>query len=643
MPSNNSRHFAHALAVSVDDFVDHIVSRPFAVMAAHLFVGTFFMLIGPAVASAFISLAWLSVQFLVQFRPTCSRACGLLAASCFITALLAGSEQASKPAKTLFFELDPPSNGRSFNLTLDRSDGILAASDYFPVFLIREGMYARFSISAADGTGRLLSPPRYFELGPDDSFPMHASPQAAPAAAFAASNRRRLRGRMMRGFSMRGGTLPRGGLSRGTGAFTSPHRGSPSSLFRRPTSPVAHGTPVAHGVPVAQGFRPGVASHVGATGGWHSAHPVPAAHRVPSAHPAGPLGVHASPLMHHTTPIMAGLAMSHVLRHSGHRHSQALLNAQQMPASGDPGGPSPALVSSNAFYYGARALPKGTHVTTVPLAHHLSVMAAATARNAREGKARCDSRDACGVAVKQTLSAAFNHYVLTSAAMRTPPPSRLPLDRWPMTLRIQGFVMASKPPHALHAGGGGIGIGIGGGATPLTPPVPASVPAFAGLQPARPPGPHLGNILAYALRRMAYALWLFLAAAALVAVSADPDGRLMRLGTSIRPRDVESDVPPCVGGDGELIAVGTRVQTQWLPADGGDGSWFAGTVIAVYPGRMTATVEYDDGELWTGTLSRVYTLRADDDVEEAASSNMNSLGVGRSGTRRLPIAVGRMV
>lgn len=48
------------------------------------------------------------------------------------------------------------------------------------------------------------------------------------------------------------------------------------------------------------------------------------------------------------------------------------------------------------------------------------------------------------------------------------------------------------------------------------------------------------------------------------------------------------------------------MQTEWTVEEGGDGQWYAGTVVALYPGGGAA-VEHDDGELWTGArLHRHY-------------------------------------
>ena len=44
------------------------------------------------------------------------------------------------------------------------------------------------------------------------------------------------------------------------------------------------------------------------------------------------------------------------------------------------------------------------------------------------------------------------------------------------------------------------------------------------------------------------------------------------------------------------------MQTEWTVEEGGDGQWYAGTVVALYPGGGAA-VEHDDGErLWAGRM-----------------------------------------
>lgn len=65
--------------------------------------------------------------------------------------------------------------------------------------------------------------------------------------------------------------------------------------------------------------------------------------------------------------------------------------------------------------------------------------------------------------------------------------------------------------------------------------------------------------------------------------------------------------------DGELAVVGGRVQTQWTRDEGGDDGWYAATIVRLQGQR--ATVHYDDGDMWTGGLDEMYSLRGADDEE----------------------------
>lgn len=67
---------------------------------------------------------------------------------------------------------------------------------------------------------------------------------------------------------------------------------------------------------------------------------------------------------------------------------------------------------------------------------------------------------------------------------------------------------------------------------------------------------------------------------------------------------------PAVGADGELLSVGARVQTQ----EPSSGEWYAGTVLALH--EDAATIVYDDGEEWTGSLGQVYLLQDGERDEE---------------------------
>ena len=100
-----------------------------------------------------------------------------------------------------------------------------------------------------------------------------------------------------------------------------------------------------------------------------------------------------------------------------------------------------------------------------------------------------------------------------------------------------------------------------------------------------------------------------------------------------------------IAADGEFVHVGSLVQTQFRVADGGDDEWYAGAIVDLVPARNEATVEYDDGEQWTGSLSRIYTLR-EDDYEAALTSSLppvaTAVPIGSS-VGGLPTAVGRRV
>ena len=78
-----------------------------------------------------------------------------------------------------------------------------------------------------------------------------------------------------------------------------------------------------------------------------------------------------------------------------------------------------------------------------------------------------------------------------------------------------------------------------------------------------------------------------------------------------------SEGRPAVSADGEILSVGTRVQTQYSAEYGGDGSWFAGTVLSLHDDERRATVIYDDGEEWTARLDEVYVLQGEREREEA--------------------------
>ena len=508
--------------------------------------------------------------------------------------------------------------------------------------------------------------------------------------SFAASSRRtrrRLRGRMMRGV---GGARS---FSRGVGTFGSPlrsSRSSPSSTLRRPTGAhTPHGghPPIAHGVPVAHGYRPdghrpGVAHHTqpgyaGHTTGYHTH---PAAMATPgSFHRGVHFTAYPTPILH--DPFFTGLMAAHVLRHSSpahhhwhHYHHQGApggpLHAgaagdrqQALAAPGDGGadGEQP-----HAFYFGQRAMPSGTRLKVVPTAYLAAGPWAAGAAQAAATHTGCKApmprgemgeapppREACGLTRERVLGSGYDRYVLVGAAVRTPPRTAEG-GRWPLLLRVHPLKLERKGDDPAPGTPGTPGTAPGTPGTPETAPgtgggqpsaQDVAEPApLIGLQQARPEAEPRRVALARGMQRGGQLMLMLLLVVALLGLSTDPEGGTTRMrlgGRSTRAVAAEGSAAAQVSADGELVGVGTRVQTQWLREEGGDGRWYAGVVVALYPGGARATVEYDDGELWTGSLGRVYTLRGDEDEDEEAAQGV-PMAQG-SAVRGVPMAVGRRV
>ena len=131
------------------------------------------------------------------------------------------------------------------------------------------------------------------------------------------------------------------------------------------------------------------------------------------------------------------------------------------------------------------------------------------------------------------------------------------------------------------------------------------------------------------LHKFADLLIYLLGAAALLGLAERTEGPLRwnPRDQVINPRsqrDEENGGQPAIAADGELVARGDRVQTQWRREEGGNGEWFAGTIAWLQPSRdggMIARIEYDDGEAWTGNLRYVYVLRGEQEDEEAAAAS----------------------
>merc|ERR1712048_355661 len=62
----------------------------------------------------------------------------------------------------------------------------------------------------------------------------------------------------------------------------------------------------------------------------------------------------------------------------------------------------------------------------------------------------------------------------------------------------------------------------------------------------------------------------------------------------------------CANG---LIQTGSRVQTQYTRAEGGDDQWYSGTIVKVFANNH-AKIKYDDGDKWEGPTQHIYLLNA---------------------------------
>ena len=550
---------------------------------------------------------------------------------------------------------------------------------YRPVLLLPAGSHASLILTVLDANGQPLFFPTKLELGPDDKFPnghvkappapsssllaasaststtaststsstsTSTSPSTSTSAAAAASsvvagasaaaastpesfdastrrtrNRRRLRG--IGGLMRMGG----GGFSRGTGSFLSPNRGvsqGPSALGRGATSAFggARVSPGAVGRPGATYFR----NTPFAGGGYY-----PAMGYNPS------LGF----------DIATGMMIGHMLRTPIHRRPQSVLHG---PAAGAPAldAPTalalPAPVRYGSYYYGEKALHPG------------SVLAAALYNDSAGGLK----------SLMRTLNTTYDRYALLDELSMPAAPE------WPLRVSISAFEFAANASSA------------------------ASPPIFLGMQAAGPPrlrSTILTQTASRLLQMVASFLLLALAAAALAgasprrlahlvesaeddfseselelgavhhahglqpaAVPAGAAGAAQPVAVAVgRPvgsstAEVASAqvVPqamacagssstaghPTVSADGEILSEGSRVQTQWTRARGGDDSWFAGTILTIHgettPQAGHATIIYDDGVEWTGRFNEIYVLQGEDEANAPQQPQASTIDAAAS-------------
>ena len=364
--------------------------------------------------------------------------------------------------------------------------------------------------------------------------------------------------------------------------------------------------------------------------------------------------------------VALGFAVAHVLR-MPHRHSHATPHHQALTggsrgagsgggggggggahdgsgASGGASGGSPPSLGAGAYMYGAHALVHGGLVHTHQRGHLLT----------------------------RGLASDYDRFVLLEPLFFTPPldsqrcallepcAHKLHSDaRWPLQLRVHS--LAVFPPVGASDASGGPPVPLVG--LRAAPPATADASCWAGVcspvmalvfqsvafwlmaalvamgvlgfQNAVDDVPSSSSVSASAAATVAH----HAAAARLLSRGAtSSDEEDARCGTRHYPRisGSSSSSSSSIGGDssssggggaargtppvladGELAYEGCRVQTQWTRDEGGDDGWYAGTILRLQGRR--ATVHYDDGEMWTGDLDEIYSLRGTDDEEEAVA------------------------
>jgi hypothetical protein len=634
-----------------------------------------------------LAILWAGVQFTIGCRPSCCRTTGAIVMLLFSASALVAP--GAGVLATPFFELTLCHNTSGGAVTLygmrSASVGSLesiptviptatcvsttseppvitvalkapdldADRDYRPVFLVPSDAHASLTLAVHDATGQEIYMPTRLELGAADEFPWArvkaaaataaaaaaaaatttaattaatataaaTTAIAATAATFDASTRRLRHRRRLRGFRMGGGGFGGGSFSRGTGSFFSPRRGvsqGPSVGGRGPVP--AFGRPV-HGAPVAVG-RPGAQYYTGTPfvgGGFRP---------TVGYHPA--LGY----------DIATGVMLAHVLRQPLHRRPVAVLHAPHAhDGAASEGSPLLAAPASRdgSFYYAAAALHAGSLLRVVPLTTAPTVSAPPTIKSAELSAHR---------PVLHALNSSYDRFAVVEG-LRVPA-----APAWPLLLTLS-HGRAHVPSRAPHGAAASDLLSSGSTASGPTASGSWPPPLYFGLQAASPAhlrSTRLAQRASDALGLAAASLLMLLASLALMGAVSNAkrsgawEGAWERADSFDGGSDSEAETAgeagrapgggPYVGADGEILAIGSRVQTQHTRARGGDDSWYAGAVLELHANRQ-ATIIYDDGVEEVAPLDEVYTLQGANDDEEDA----RPLGAARAQLVAQPVAV----
>ena len=501
-----------------------------------------------------------------------------------------------------------------------------------------------------------------------------ATAGAADAAAGVVShhppdaNRRRLKGGSLGGF---------GGRS-GRGSFSSPFRGASTAS-----------APVAHGMPVAHGYIPGTGSTRFGTG--HSAQGAVGAygrpvhsfgggmpHRYGGGYPNLGDPAYYTPSLAHEMAL--GFTVAHTLHyHHNHHH---LLHRPHAPLPGahsgsDGGGIMHEAGDKAGDKAGSSSSLPVLEGTPVPFLHgpHAWVRGQTLSTYHRQQP------------LSRPLATDYDRYVLLEPLLRTLPAARPPPAQHAPTAAPTAAAAAAATTTTAAAGTAAMGHPIPfDGSLKIHMQMQVFVPASAG-DGSGPPVPLVGfravsppsrraigltAMLRGALLEGAYWLMALLLSVSLLgferasrdgsgggpgsshggtgssaetpaatrligggATSSDEEeGRVEALHTLYpslsagggRAGNAAPSGGPPVLADGELAYVGCRVQTQWTRDEGGDDGWYAATIVRMQGQR--ATLHYDDGDMWTGGLDEMFTLRGDEDPPTLPQASHPPVAVG---------------
>ena len=567
-------------------------------------------------------------------------------------------------------ELGASKQAEPLQISISKGD-LDAARHYRPVLFMPVNSHASLILTVLDAKGSPLYQSTRVDLGPDDHFEAligaPASAVALPSAvatpggaaantnaaataassssvsgAFDASTRRldaSTEGRRLRGF---GGIGRMGGFSRGTGSFLSPRAGM--SQGPRIGTSVVRGTPVAVGRPGASyvhnapftggGYRPTMGYHPSL--GFDIATGMMIGHMLREPHHRRPQNVLHGP--HHgaatgQTPLglpppEGGTSVGGSVRDGAYYFASAALQPgsripiKELSEGGGGGGgggggskeKAPAKTRALNSTYDRYALIDELAVPAAPDFPLRLVISAATfapaSSSAASGEPSASQHpppiylglQAAGpprlrstvqrAAASQLLqfTACFVLLALSAAAMAGLGARRRELEQADLNddlseneVELGVIPRASQPLRGEGARAGGEN---GGGGAP----------------PSMPVGRPVGVATPVGISTVPVASARVVAAAGGVACGSGG-------GAS-------SAVHQAISADGEILTVGSRVQTQWTTAYGGDDSWWAGAILTLHnDSPPTATIIYDDGEEWRGKLSEVYALRGEEEED----------------------------